>query len=79
VLWAKLHGGAISRDKCFIDGVAMKRIVKAVELIHLLPHLRDLQSELILLRSCMGIAKLFFGLRMCQPNSHGTGRGRYVV
>jgi len=26
----------------------------------------DLQSELLLLRSCMGITKLFSGLMMCQ-------------
>ncbi|GKB50988.1 hypothetical protein Tco_0901741 [Tanacetum coccineum] len=29
--------------------------------------LHDPQSELLLLRSCMGISKLFFGLRTCQP------------
>jgi hypothetical protein len=45
----------------------MKRTVRAVELMHLLPQLKDPQSELFLLRSCMGIAKLFFGLRTCQP------------
>ncbi|GKF52551.1 hypothetical protein Tco_0159461, partial [Tanacetum coccineum] len=33
----------------------------------LLPSLRDPQSELLLLRSCMGVAKLLFGLRTCQP------------
>ncbi|KAK2402907.1 hypothetical protein QL285_052393 [Trifolium repens] len=67
MLGVKLLGGAVSRDKCFIEGVAMKRAVKAVELMHLLPRLRDPQSELLLLRSCMGIAKLFFGLKTCQP------------
>ncbi|WJX31345.1 hypothetical protein P8452_19781 [Trifolium repens] len=45
----------------------MKRAVKAVELMHLLPRLRDPQSELLLLQSCMGIAKKKFGLRTCQP------------
>ena len=45
----------------------MKRASRAAELMHLLPQLRDPQSELLLLRSCMGIAKLFFGLRTCQP------------
>ncbi|KAJ0759599.1 putative exostosin [Helianthus annuus] len=39
----------------------------AVDLMRLLPKLGDPQSELLLLRSCMGIAKLFFGLRTCQP------------
>jgi hypothetical protein len=62
-----LLGGAVSRDRGFIAGVAMKRAVRAVELMHLLPQLKDPQSELLLLRSCMGIAKLFFGLRTCQP------------
>jgi hypothetical protein len=66
-LGVKLLGGAVSRDKGFIKGVAMKRAVRAVELMHLLPQLKDPQSELLLLRSCMGIAKLLFGLRTCQP------------
>ena len=45
----------------------MKRASRAAELMHLLPQLREPQSELLLLRSCMGIAKLFFGFRTCQP------------
>ena len=65
-LGVKLLGGAVSRDKGFIEGLAMKRASRAAELMHLLPQLRDPQNEL-LLRSCMGIAKLFFGLRTCQP------------
>jgi len=66
-LGVKLLGGAVSRDKGFIEGLAMKRASRAAELMHLLPQLRDPQSELLLLRSCMGIAKIFFGLRTCQP------------
>jgi len=45
----------------------MKRASRAANLMNLLPLLRDPHSELLLLRSCMGIAKLFFGLRTCQP------------
>ncbi|GKA80420.1 hypothetical protein Tco_0787016 [Tanacetum coccineum] len=45
----------------------MRRAVNVVDLMSLLPQLHDPQSELLLLRSCMGIAKLFFGLRTCQP------------
>ena len=63
----KLLGEAVSRDKGFIEGLAMNRASKAAELMHLLPQLRDPQSELLLLQSCMGIAKLFFSLRTCQP------------
>ncbi|KAJ0770727.1 putative reverse transcriptase domain, exostosin [Helianthus annuus] len=63
----KLLGGAVSRDASFYSGLAKKRAAKAVDLMRLLPKLGDPQSELLLLRSCMGIAKLFFGLRTCQP------------
>ncbi|XP_023771142.2 uncharacterized protein LOC111919782 [Lactuca sativa] len=59
-------GGAVNRDTGFISGLAMKRAVNDVDLMGLLPQLCDPQSELLLLRSCMGIAKLFFGLRTCQ-------------
>ncbi|GJY40509.1 hypothetical protein Tco_0427779, partial [Tanacetum coccineum] len=66
-LGVKLLGGAVSRDAGFISSLAMKRASRAVELMSLLPSLRDPQSELLLLRSCMGVAKLLFGLRTCQP------------
>ncbi|KAK1411384.1 hypothetical protein QVD17_37932 [Tagetes erecta] len=63
----KLLGGAVSRDAGFIQSLATKRALRAVELMKRLPDLRDPQSELLLLRSCMGVAKLVFGLRTCQP------------
>ncbi|KAL4576119.1 hypothetical protein LXL04_012208 [Taraxacum kok-saghyz] len=63
----KASRGAVSRDAGFIRGLAMKRAANAVDMMRLLPQLCDPQSELLLLRSCMGIAKLFFGLRTCQP------------
>ncbi|GKB61712.1 hypothetical protein Tco_0917898 [Tanacetum coccineum] len=63
----KLLGGAVSRDKNFISGLAMRRVVHAVDLMSLLPQLHDPRSALLLLRSCMGIFKLFFGLGTCQP------------
>ncbi|GJU04921.1 hypothetical protein Tco_1121351 [Tanacetum coccineum] len=66
-LGVKLLGGAVSRDADFISGLAMRRAANAVDLMSLLLQLNDPQSELLLLRSCMGIAKLFFGLRTCQP------------
>jgi len=63
----KLLGGTVLQDGCFIEGLVMKRTFRAVKLTHLLPNLRDHQSELFLLQSCMGITKLLFGLRTCQP------------
>ncbi|KAL8249501.1 hypothetical protein R6Q59_006369 [Mikania micrantha] len=40
---------------------------RTVELMSCLPHLRNPQCEIILLHSCMGVAKALFGLRTCQP------------
>ena len=64
----KLLGGAVSRDVGFISELAVRRALGAVDLMGRLPCLRDPQSELLLLRSCMGVAKLLFGLRTCQPS-----------
>ncbi|GJV10640.1 reverse transcriptase domain-containing protein [Tanacetum coccineum] len=66
-LGVKLLRGAVSRDADFINGMAMRSAVNTVDLMSLLPQLHDPQSELLLLRSCMGISKLFFSLRTCQP------------
>ncbi|GKA07259.1 hypothetical protein Tco_0686483 [Tanacetum coccineum] len=66
-LGVKLLGGEVSRDAGFISSLAVKRASRAVELMSLLPSLRDPQSEILLLRSCMDVAKLLFGLRTCQP------------
>ncbi|MFS7964370.1 putative exostosin [Helianthus anomalus] len=51
--------------------MVLKRANCAVELMKCLKRLRDPQSELLLLRSCMGVAKLLFGLRTCQPSLVG--------
>lgn len=51
--------------------MAVKRAQRAVDLMGILQKLRDPQSELLLLRSCMGVAKLLFGLRTCQPTFVG--------
>jgi len=51
----KLLGGTVSRDKGFIECLTMKIALRAAELMHLLPQLRDLQSEIILFQSCMCI------------------------
>ncbi|GKC09497.1 hypothetical protein Tco_1001107, partial [Tanacetum coccineum] len=59
-LGVKLLGGAVSKDADFICRIAMRRAANVVDLMNLLPRLHDPQSELFLLRSCMGISKLFF-------------------
>ncbi|GJX82131.1 putative reverse transcriptase domain-containing protein [Tanacetum coccineum] len=67
MLGVKLLRGAVSRDAGFISSLAVKRASRVVELMSLLLRLRDPQSELLLLRSYICIAKLLFGLRTCQP------------
>ncbi|KAM0063934.1 hypothetical protein Hdeb2414_s0003g00096711 [Helianthus debilis subsp. tardiflorus] len=62
------HISAVSRDAEFISSMALKRANCAVELMRCLKRLRDPQSELLLLHSCMGVAKLLFRLRTCQPS-----------
>jgi hypothetical protein len=67
----KLLGGIASRDKLFIKRVTMKRVVRVVELMRLLPDLlQDLHSEFLLLRSYMHIANLF-RFKDVSTNSHG--------
>nr|GEV42109.1 putative reverse transcriptase domain-containing protein [Tanacetum cinerariifolium] len=56
----------VSRDTYFISGLAMRRTANAFDLMSLLSQLHDPQSELLLLRSCMGIVKLFFGIKTCK-------------
>jgi hypothetical protein len=41
LLGVKLLGGAVRRDKSFIEEVTMKRVVRDVELMHLLPQLKN--------------------------------------
>nr|GEW99939.1 putative reverse transcriptase domain-containing protein [Tanacetum cinerariifolium] len=66
-LGVKLLRGAVSRDIDFISGMTMRRAVNAVDLISFLSQLHAPHCELLLLRSCMGISKLFFDLKTCQP------------
>lgn len=68
MLEMQLLGGAISRDDNFIKGVSMKRAYMTIKLMNLLPQLRDPHDEILLLESRMGITKLVFGLRTCQPD-----------
>jgi len=56
----------VGEDDGFVRELVMKRAVKAVEFMHILPHLRDPQGELLLLRYCMCVAKMYFSLRTCK-------------
>ncbi|GJY59318.1 hypothetical protein Tco_0459210 [Tanacetum coccineum] len=71
-LGVKILRGSVSRDLYFISGLAMRRATNDVDLMSLLPQLHDPQSKLFLLRSCMGIAKLFC-IKDLLSCTHGGG------
>ena len=64
---SKLFGGAISMNVGFIEDFVSKRVSKFVELMDALEQLNDPQCELVLLRSCMGLSKLYYTLYTCPP------------
>lgn len=49
VLGMKFLGGAVSQYEVFIEGLFTKREVEDIELMYLLPQLRDPKSEILLL------------------------------
>lgn len=63
----KFLGGSISMYGDFIEEFAKKKVLKRVELMGALEQLNDPQFELVLLRVCMRLSKLYYALRTCQP------------
>ncbi|GKC34866.1 putative reverse transcriptase domain-containing protein, partial [Tanacetum coccineum] len=63
----KLLGGAVSVDFGFSSELVMKRVSKTIELMDAVAKINDPQCELMLLRACTGISKLYFAMRTCPP------------
>ncbi|GKA66801.1 reverse transcriptase domain-containing protein, partial [Tanacetum coccineum] len=63
----KLLGGPASVDHDFCSQLVMKRVVKTIRLMDVVAKINDPQCELLLLRSCTGISKLYFSMRTCPP------------
>ncbi|GKC38925.1 putative reverse transcriptase domain-containing protein [Tanacetum coccineum] len=63
----KLLGGPVSVDFDFNSGLVLKRVSKSIELMDVIAKLNDPQCELLLLRACAGISKLYFAMRTCSP------------
>ncbi|GJR58445.1 hypothetical protein Tco_1500607 [Tanacetum coccineum] len=61
----KLLGGAVSVDFGFSSEFVMKRVSKTIMLIDAVAKINDPQCELLLLRVCKGISKLYFAMRAC--------------
>ncbi|GJT52464.1 hypothetical protein Tco_0978621 [Tanacetum coccineum] len=63
----KLLGGPASVDFDFCNELVMKRVAKTIGLMDAIAKINDPQCELLLLRSCTGISRLYFTMRTCPP------------
>ncbi|GKB35248.1 hypothetical protein Tco_0880190 [Tanacetum coccineum] len=61
----KLLGGPASVDFNFSSELVMKRVAKTIVLMYTVARVNDPQCELLLLRACAGISKLYFVMRKC--------------
>ncbi|GJX32554.1 putative reverse transcriptase domain-containing protein [Tanacetum coccineum] len=64
----KLLGGPASADFDFCSELVMKRVAKSIELMDVVAKINDPQCELLFLRTCAGISKLYFSMRTCSPH-----------
>ena len=62
-----LLGSVVSLDSNFLNAIAMKRVQKWQESIHLMAELKAPQLELMLLRACVGAPKMLYLLRSSPP------------
>ncbi|GJR39358.1 hypothetical protein Tco_1215042 [Tanacetum coccineum] len=57
----------------------MKRVVKTIELMDAIAKINDPQCELLLLRSCTGISRLYFTTRTCPPRVFESAQQTFDV
>ncbi|GJU78763.1 reverse transcriptase domain-containing protein, partial [Tanacetum coccineum] len=63
----KLLGGPVSVDVDFGSALVMKRVSKTIGLLNAVAKINDPQCELLLIRACAGVSKLYFAMRTCPP------------
>ncbi|XP_026399437.1 uncharacterized protein LOC113295303 [Papaver somniferum] len=63
----KLLGGPMSLDLNFISDMMLSRVNKTVLLLNAIKKLKDPQSEMLLLRNCTGVSRLYFAMRTTNP------------
>ncbi|GJZ10821.1 hypothetical protein Tco_0545580 [Tanacetum coccineum] len=64
----KLLGGPVSVDVDFGSALVMKRVSKTIGLLDAVAKINDPQCELLLIRACAGVSKLYFTMRTCPPH-----------
>ncbi|GKC64698.1 hypothetical protein Tco_1097296 [Tanacetum coccineum] len=75
----KLLGGPVSVDFDFCSQLVMKRVAKTISLMEAVANIDDPQCELLLLRSYMGISKLYFSMRTCLPRFFESSQRSFDV
>ncbi|GJR80490.1 hypothetical protein Tco_0151275, partial [Tanacetum coccineum] len=75
----KLLGGPASVDFDFCNELVMKRVAKTIELMDAIAKINDPQCELLLLRSCTGISRLYFTMRTCPPRVFESAQQTFDV
>ncbi|KAK9732675.1 hypothetical protein RND81_04G014600 [Saponaria officinalis] len=63
----KVLGGPVSVCPVFSSDLVVSRMTRTIELMDSIAMIDDPQSELLLIRACTGISKLYFALRTCSP------------
>ncbi|GKD40247.1 hypothetical protein Tco_1260454, partial [Tanacetum coccineum] len=63
----KLLGGPVSVDVDFGSALVMKLVSTAIGLLNAVAKINDPQCELLLIRACAGVSKLYFAMRTCPP------------
>ncbi|GJT90870.1 hypothetical protein Tco_1079715 [Tanacetum coccineum] len=59
--------GPVSVDVDFGSALVMKRVSKTIGLLDAVAKINDPQCELLLIRACAGVSKLYFAMRTCPP------------
>ncbi|GKB71595.1 hypothetical protein Tco_0933007 [Tanacetum coccineum] len=75
----KLLGGPSSVDYDFCNELVMKRVAKTIALMDAVYKINDPQCELLLLRSCTGISRLYFTMRTCPPRVFESAQHSFDV
>ncbi|XP_021763791.1 uncharacterized protein LOC110728456 [Chenopodium quinoa] len=63
----KLLGGPVSADASVCGELVSQRVSKTIVLMDAIAKLEDPQCELLRLRACTGVSKLYFSMRTCPP------------
>ncbi|GJX26859.1 hypothetical protein Tco_0233155 [Tanacetum coccineum] len=75
----KLLGGPASVDFDFCNELVMKRVTMTIELMDAIAKINDPQCELLLLRTCAGISRLYFTMHTCPPRVFASAQRSFDV